>query len=518
MNTGVELVLALLPFAVLISGFLVFKLDAFLATLFAFLLQFVVAVLVYHMSLPKIVELAIYGNLVVWSGFVVLYTGQIFGQAYRATGLLDILLRSVVSIFPERDKQGRSIALVSVIGGFIAAFNGWSSYPVCILGLIELGAEPVQAITAYLVFTSWFLPMASLFIAATIGAAATHLPVQDVAHVMGLVLIPIVFISYIGFFRILKCPFFTRHTQILFWPLSLGNVAAIVLFTQVWPAYYLLTMIAGAAFSMAILYVYGRSMKRKEAFYPTPALRSLSAAATPSSPIPSDPWTTILKAYAPLFVTVALVIITLVPGAAKALNYFHFSIAPWGYSAVSGNIATTAGTLILVTALSCYLCAVKKSNAWSDIVLASKRARSSLATLVVGSGLVYLMVDAGQITLLGKLFAGAGTAAYAVLNPLLAFLGGLAFGQGLPALFMLAQMQVPIAPALGIPLVVLVAIIAAVTHAPANPLKPTVIRMCASLADVKGRDPQIFRACLPWALLQLAVSIGVAFLLIFTMH
>lgn len=82
---------------------------------------------------------------------------------------------------------------------------------------------------------------------------------------------------------------------------------------------------------------------------------------------------------------------------------------------------------------------------------------------------------------------------------------------------MLAQMQVPIAPALGIPLVVLVAIIAAVTHAPANPLKPTVTCMCASLADVKGHDPQIFRACLPWALLQLVLSVIVAFILIFAM-
>lgn len=518
MNQSVEVILALLPFAMLIAGFLVFKLDAFLATLYAFLLQLVVVIFVYHMSLTKIVESSVYGNLVVWAGFLVLYTGQIFGQSYRATGLLEVLLRSVEALFPERDREGRSIALVSVIGGFIGAFNGWSAYPVCILGLVDLGVEPVQAITAYLVFTSWFLPMASLFIASTIGAAATHLSVQDVSQVMGPILIPIVFVSYIGFFRILKFPFFARETQILFWSLSLGNVAAIVLFTQVWPAYYLLTMIAGAAFSLTILAIYGAILKRDESAHPARLARGLSAEATAAAPSPSYTWNTMLRAYAPLLVTVAMVLIMLAESVHRLLNHFEFRLAPWGYAAVSVNLVTTAGTLILVTALSCYFFAVKKSSFWRDIAIASKRARSSLATLVVGSGLVYLMVDAGQISLLGKLFAGAGTAAYAVLNPLLAFLGGLAFGQGLPALFMLAQMQVPVAPALGVSLVVLVAIIAAVTHAPANPLKPTVIRMCASLADVKGRDPEIFRTCLPWALLQVVLSMIVSFILVFTIR
>ena len=52
-----------------------------------------------------------------WSGFLVLYTGQIFGQAYRNTGLLRVLLESVQSILPKRDQEGRAVALVSLING-----------------------------------------------------------------------------------------------------------------------------------------------------------------------------------------------------------------------------------------------------------------------------------------------------------------------------------------------------------------------------------------------------------------
>jgi len=59
-------------------------------------------------------------------GFLVLYTGQIFGQAYRSTGLLEILLESIRSMLPSRDVEGRSVALVTLVAGFIGAFNGFA--------------------------------------------------------------------------------------------------------------------------------------------------------------------------------------------------------------------------------------------------------------------------------------------------------------------------------------------------------------------------------------------------------
>ncbi len=86
------------------------------------------------------IEASLWGNLSMWTGFLVLYTGQIFGQAYRNTGLLEILLESVQSIVPSWDQEGRAVALVTVVGGFIAAFNGFATYPVTIHhGLVDLG-------------------------------------------------------------------------------------------------------------------------------------------------------------------------------------------------------------------------------------------------------------------------------------------------------------------------------------------------------------------------------------------
>jgi lactate permease len=492
----------LLPFAVLFSAFLIFKLDALRASLWAWLVEFVLVLVFYRMPLLKSLEASAWGNLTMWTGFMVLYTGQLFGQAYRSTGLLEILLESIRSMLPSRDVEGRSVALVTLVAGFIGAFNGFATYPVTIPGLVDIGFDGVQATTSYLVYFSWTLPFNSLFIAPNISNAASHVPVVDIVRVAGLLTIPLVFLSMLGFLKILGFRFFTWKSQILFWTTGLANVIAIILFTQVWPSYYILMLIAGAVFSLAGLYVYGRLAKRKS---PQDA----------TSAQPSYTSMSLFKAYAPLLLGVAIVIITRSPGVSAWLERFQFSVAAWGYNRISINIFTTAGFYIFVTALVCYLFRNKQANAAKDFVAASKRSGRSLATLCVGSATVYLMVDSGQIAQLGKILAQGGTFVYSSLYPLVAFLGGMAFGQGLPGDFLFSRMQVSIAPTLGIPLVVLVGIITVVTMGPPNALKPTQIAFSASLANVKGRDGEIFRICLPWVLLQLVVTAILSVILVY---
>lgn len=94
-------------------------------------------------------------------------------------------------------------------------------------------------------------------------------------------------------------------------------------------------------------------------------------------------------------------------------------------------------------------------------------------------------------------------------------LGGIAFGQGLPTDFLLAAMQVPVAPVLGIPLAILVGIVTVMSEGPPNPLKPTQIAYTQSLANVDGKDGEIFRSCLKWQVLSLAVATIAAVALVY---
>ena len=505
MRTSLGIAGTLLPFAVLFAAFLIFKMDALHASLSAWIVEFVLVLVFYRMPLLKSLEASAWGNLTMWTGFMVLYTGQLFGQAYRATGLLEILLESIRSMLPSRDVEGRSVALVTLVAGFIGAFNGFATYPVTIPGLVDIGFDGVQATTSYLVYFSWTLPFNSLLIAPNISNAASHVPVMDIARVAGLLTIPLVFLSLLGFIKILGFRFFAWKSQVLFWITGLANVTAIVLFTQVWPSYYILMMIGGALISLAGLFVYGKIAKRHAA--------RKSPDAVPVRPSYSAMG--LFKAYAPLLLGVVLVIVTRSRGVSAWLDRFQFTVAAWGYNRITINIFTTAGFYIFVTAAVCYLFRNKKSNAAKDFVVASKRSWRSLATLSVGSATVYLMVDSGQISQLGKILVHGGTFIYASLYPLVAFLGGMAFGQGLPGDFLFSRMQVSIAPTLGIPLMVLVGIITVVTMGPPNALKPTQIAFTSSLANVQGKDGEIFRICLPWVLLQLAATVILSVILVY---
>ncbi len=86
-------------------------------------------------------------------------------------------------------------------------------------------------------YFSWTLPFNSLFIAPTISNAASGVPVEmgeSCAVVLSLLSIPLIFLSLLGFLKILGFRFFEWETQILFWSMGLGNAIAVILFTQVW--------------------------------------------------------------------------------------------------------------------------------------------------------------------------------------------------------------------------------------------------------------------------------------------
>jgi lactate permease len=511
MRIVLEVILALLPVITLFICFLVFRLTAFRTSLCAFIVEVVVVMSYYHQPPLKVLEASVWGILTIWSGFLVVYVGQIFGQAYRNTGLLAVLLESVGSIIPDGEKEAKALALVAIVGGFIGAFNGFAVYPVVIPGLIELGFDGLQAVTAFLVYFGWPQPFVSLFIVPNISNVATHVPVVDIVRVAGLMAIPLVFVSLLGFLKILGFRFFDPKTQFLFWGISASYAISLILFTQIWPAYGVLMLISGAILSLGVLYSYGRFVKRSSVIH----AMSLSAAAIPIEEQRIHSGITQFRAYAPLLLGVLIVLFSMLPMVKKALGHLSFSFSFWGYSPITVGIFTSAGFFIFITAIACYLFRIKDAHILQDIMTATKRSRPALSTQAVASALVYLLVNTGQMKLLGGVLSHGGKLVYASLSPFFEFLGGIAFGQGLPADFLLCKMQIPVAPALGIPLAVLVGIVTIMSEGPPNALKPNQIAFSQSLANLKGKDGEIFRICLKWQLLQVAVETVCAVALVF---
>jgi lactate permease len=295
--------------------------------------------------------------------------------------------------------------------------------------------------------------------------------------------------------------------------MGLSNTIALVVFTQFFPEYGILTLIAGAALSLGVLYFYGKHAKRASLLSSSAGERIMEGGTASEPPLHTAAMQA--RAYAPLLLGVALVLLTKVPGVRGAVESLRFTVRLWGYEPISVNVFTSAGFFVLVTALVCYLFSLEQANVAKDFSIASRRSVRSLSTLAVGSALVYLLVDTGQIQLLARVLLSGGKATYAWLSPTMEAVGGIAFGQGLPADFLLAAMQVSVAPALGIPLAVLVGIVTVMSEGPPNPLKPTQIAYTQSLANVEGKDGEIFRACLKWQILGLAAATIAAVALVY---
>lgn len=78
--------------------------------------------------------------------------GTDFGQCFRSTGALNMLLNTLDQVLPS--KTGKAVTLCSVVGGYLGAFNGFATYPVTIPGLVRQGIDGFRAAVGYLVYFS----------------------------------------------------------------------------------------------------------------------------------------------------------------------------------------------------------------------------------------------------------------------------------------------------------------------------------------------------------------------------
>ncbi len=496
-NIALQVILTLIPFAILMVGFLVLKMDALKLSAIVYVIEFILCLAFFKLSFVDGLKATLWGNITLWNGFIVLWAGQVFGQCFRTTGALNVLLGSLTKIMPT--KEGKAATIISVVGGFLGAFNGFATYPVTIPGLTSLGVDGVKAATGYLVYFAWSIPFVSLFVAANIASAATQLPIAQIVQVMGMFTFPLIVISVFGSFKIFGFSFKDKETLAIAILMSLCNILSVLIFTQLFPDMYILTLIFAAAFSMVGLYLFSKKYDK--------AARAAEEEGEHFSV------GTVLKAFAPLIACCIFVIINSnwLSGVANATT---IHVALFGKT-TDMNWMTTPGYYVLLTAICCYIFCVKKtSSLGKDIAIATKRSLPSLATLFFGGAMVQLMLDTSQLTVLGSVMAQWGEVVYAALLSCLTFLAGICFGQGMPAARMFAVQGSSIASTIGMSAIFLVGLSTLVTMGPANPLKPSLLKYTSSLAGVKGEDGRMFTIMFKWQIFQLVVIIATAIFLI----
>lgn len=75
-NEFLQTIVALLPFVILLLGFLVFKMNALRLSLYVWLLEIFAVVVFFHMPVQKTLTASVWGNITIWNGFLVLWTDR----------------------------------------------------------------------------------------------------------------------------------------------------------------------------------------------------------------------------------------------------------------------------------------------------------------------------------------------------------------------------------------------------------------------------------------------------------
>ena len=71
-NEFLQTIVALLPFVILLLGFLVFKMNALRLSLYVWLLEIFAVVVFFNMPVQKTLTASVWGNITIWNGFLVL--------------------------------------------------------------------------------------------------------------------------------------------------------------------------------------------------------------------------------------------------------------------------------------------------------------------------------------------------------------------------------------------------------------------------------------------------------------
>ena len=455
------------------------------------------------MPLAGMFKAILWGIICLWTAFLVFWGGQLFGVAFRTTGLLKLMIGVIGHLVPS--KEGRSFALVSIITSAVGAFNGYATFPVLIPGLKEMGYPGRKAAVAWMVYYTWIVAYVSLYVSAHIAAGVAGIEITTLIHLMGIMSLPICFISSTGFFVIMGFDAKKRDNLCIAAMVTACNVLSVLLFMVLLPKFHLFTLFFASVSNLIALRLYGRRMDSRLVELGDGLEGGRGDAANPG-------WVRgALRAFAPLVICMALMLLVSGPLAAPAA-LCAWQVSLWGYGTVSVNLVTAPGTFILITALLCYAFAPAgaERHIAKDFVTGTKKALPSIGALMCGAAMVQLLLDTAQLQNFLQAIADMGNGGYICSLSGLAFACGLAFNQSIPAIRMFLSIALPMSFGAG----ALPVIAALVCLSTTNPMKPALLKLGASLADIPGQDGRLFADCLPWQLAILGASCIMAMLLL----
>jgi lactate permease len=551
---------AMLPLLTLFVLLGVLRLAAWKAALISLAVSLVVAVAAYSMPVGKAASAGLEGAAfgffpILW---IVINAIWLYNMTVE-TGHFDVLRRSFAKV--SDDQRIQAVIIAFCFGALLEALAGFGT-PVAITSvmLIALGFRPMKAAvvalvanTAPVAFGALAVPITTL--ATVSGESEHHLaqivgrqtPLLGVFVPMALVYIvdkgkgvratlPATLVCGVAF---AVAQFATSNflsTQLTDIVAALVGALAVVLLLRVWqPATaYVETEtddeLVGARSGAAAGAADGSPARGADTSHDggraTAAHRHGGSGRPHDEPVPSttagdlasrdadrtDSTADVVRAYAPYLIIIALFIVAQLPGIKDLLDAPSRAFQ-WpgldGLKTASGKDSTlplfklnwlnAAGTLMLIAGLlTIPAIGISPRKALTAYGATYRQLASAILTVMAVLGLAYVMNSSGQTATLGSWMAGAG-AAFAILSPILGWLGVAVTGSDTSSNSLFGALQVSAAKDVGLS----PALMAAANSSGGvlgKMISPQNLAIAAAAVGLSGREGDLFRRVVGWSL------------------
>ncbi len=508
---------AALPLLSLFVMLGVLRVTAWVASLVSLALAVVIAILVYGMPLGQSLlagtEGAAFGFFpILWIVINAIWVYQMTVE----TGHFDVLRRSFARV--SDDQRVQAIIIAFSFGALIEALAGFGT-PVAVTSvmLMALGFKPLKA--AVLALTANTAPVAFGAMATpilTLGKV-TELPSDTLGAMVGrqtpilALFVPLALVAIVDGWRGI------RET----WPVAVvcGFVFAVAQYaTSNFISVPLADVVASLLSAAAVVAMVRVWHPRREQ---VPAVIAGGAADEPTPEFAQrvanpDDKAEVARAYAPYAIIIAVFVICQITAVKNLLDKATFKFQWPGLHIVSPagkpvslteftlNLLTTPGTQMLVAGvLTMVVLKLSIPRALKAYGTTLFQLRFAIVTVMVVLALAFVMNLSGQTITLGTWMAGAG-GAFALLSPVLGWLGVAVTGSDTSSNSLFGALQVTAANQAGLSDVLMAASNSS-GGVLGKMISPQNLAIAAAAVGMNGKEGDIFRRVVVWSVVFLAL-------------
>ncbi len=507
---------AAIPLLLLFVLLGVMRVTAWVASLISLAVAIAVAVLVYGMPIGQTLlagtEGAAFGFFpILW---IVINAIWVYQQTVE-TGHFDVLRRSFSRV--SDDQRIQAVLIAFSFGALLEALAGFGT-PVAVTSvmLMALGFKPMKAAVLALVANTAPVAFGAMATPILTLAKVTELPADTLGAMVGrqtpilAVFVPLILVVIVDGWRAV------RETWLP--ALVCGVVFGVSQFATSNFLSVPLADVVAALLSAAAVVLLVRVWKPRQT-YTEPAVVAGGAADEPTPEFAQrvehpDSRSDVVKAYAPYAIIIAVFVVCQISVVKKLLDKATVKFQWPGLDVVSPsgkpvtlteftlNLLTTPGTQMLIAGiLTAIVLKLSPARALKAYGTTLHQLRWAILTVMAVLALAFVMNLSGQTITLGTWMAAAG-GAFALLSPILGWLGVAVTGSDTSANSLFGALQVTAANQAGLSDVLMAASNSS-GGVLGKMISPQNLAIAAAAVGMNGKEGDIFRRVVGWSLLFL---------------